>query len=166
MRRFSVLGFLFVVMFSLTSCNTTASLKTLQAPDGKQIHIAKCGHSSSPCLEKATATCEGGTYQVISSESHAGGLIADIIPGDSGPATWYSMTFSCGESDGKLPTFPFHGPEIKPVSEFLPGANSQQKSTPPNSNRICVTNPSTGAYVECIHLMADGRCAHYGPPCR
>jgi hypothetical protein len=34
-----------------------------------------------------------------------------------------------------------------------------------NNNRTCMTNPATGAYVECYHMRADGTCAHYGPPC-
>jgi hypothetical protein len=27
----------------------------------------------------------------------------------SGPVTWYSVTYQCGPSDGKMPTFTFRG---------------------------------------------------------
>jgi hypothetical protein len=33
------------------------------------------------------------------SHNHAGGLLADILPG---PVTWYAMSYTCGPSDGRL----------------------------------------------------------------
>src|SRR5262249_21848938 len=50
------------------------------------------------CYEQATRDCRGGSYQILHSESHPGGLLADILPG---PVTWYTMSYVCG-SDGKL----------------------------------------------------------------
>src|SRR5262249_2062852 len=49
--------------------------------------------------EQATRDCGGGPYQILDSESHAGGLLADILPG---PVTWYTMSYVCGPSDGKI----------------------------------------------------------------
>jgi hypothetical protein len=56
-------------------------------------------------VREASKTYQG-SYQVLDSESHAGGLLADILPG---PVTWYGMTYSCGPSDGRLPSFAFKG---------------------------------------------------------
>lgn len=44
-------------------------------------------------------------------------------------------------------------------------ANEVQQMDSIDSNRHCMSNPVTGAYVQCYHMMADGTCAHYGPPC-
>jgi hypothetical protein len=67
--------------------------------------------STTGCYAQATRDCGGGSYQILDSESHAGGLFADILPG---PVTWYTMSYTCGSSDGRLATFPqrsaFQGP--------------------------------------------------------
>src|SRR5262249_13549150 len=41
----------------------------------------------------------GGSYQILYSDIHPGGLLADILPG---PVTWYTMSYVCGPSDGKI----------------------------------------------------------------
>lgn len=95
----------------LAGCATT-SVKEYQAPDGTSIKTVKCTSDSSKCFELASQSCSsGGSYRVISSESHAGGLVADILPG---PVTWYSMTYACGPSDGKMPDFKFTGERYTP----------------------------------------------------
>lgn len=95
----------------LAGC-ATASVKEYQAPDGTAIKTVKCTSDSSKCFELASRSCPSdGSYRVISSESHAGGLVADILPG---PVTWYSMTYSCGQSDGKMPDFKFTGERYTP----------------------------------------------------
>lgn len=48
---------------------------------------------------------------MLDSESHAGGLVADVLPG---PVTWYGMTFACGPSDGRMPSFAFRGQTYRP----------------------------------------------------
>jgi hypothetical protein len=75
-------------------------------PSGKPIQRAKCSRSSTGCYEEAHQTCRG-PYQIIESESHSGGILADALPG---PVTWYSFTYSCGPSDGRLASFPFREP--------------------------------------------------------
>jgi hypothetical protein len=59
---------------------------------------------------------KGGSYQIVESESHAGGLFADIFPG---PVTWYAC-YTCGPSDGYLADFPFRGsrPSIRTCMQF------------------------------------------------
>ena len=75
-------------------------------PSGKPAYEVKCSRAPVDCYQKANKACKG-PYQILDSESHAGGLLADVLPG---PVTWYRMTFSCGPSDGRLPTFAFRGP--------------------------------------------------------
>ena len=117
----------------LTSCAAT-SVKEFQAPDGSKISTVKCTSDQSKCFEKATSTClDAGTYRVISSESHAGGLAADIIPG---PITWYSMTYICGASDGKMPDFKFNGEHYVPPSP----APAIIKRTPTTTNCTTIGN--------------------------
>jgi serine protease Do len=76
------------------SAQTSPSGKPLQP-----IHRAKCSQSPAGCYEQATRDCRGGSYQILESESHPGGLLADILPG---PVTWYTMSYVCGPSDGKI----------------------------------------------------------------
>jgi hypothetical protein len=89
---------------SLSACDVTTG-NTFASPSGAVVNTAKCSHSSDSCFQKAAATC-GGPYQVIESESHPGRLFEDAMPG---PVTWYTMTYQCGPSDGKMPTFAFKG---------------------------------------------------------
>jgi serine protease Do len=78
------------------------SAQTIVGPSGKPlqpIHRAKCSQSPAGCYEQATRDCRGGPYQILHSESHPGGLLIDILPG---PVTWYTMSYVCGRSDGKI----------------------------------------------------------------
>ena len=111
----------------LSGCATT-TVKEFQGPDGRAIKTVKCTSDPSKCFGMASQNCpNGGTYRVISSESHAGGIAADFIPG---PITWYSMTFSCGLSDGKMPDFNFAGQQyIPPALAPSPIVIKQQPST-------------------------------------
>lgn len=107
MRAIAVL----VLSAALAGCMETTN-QSLTGPSGTAVEIAKCNGSSTACLQKAAQTCSG-PYLVLDSESHAGGMLGDTNPG---PFTWYSMTYQCGRSDGKLPTFAFRGPQyIEPA---------------------------------------------------
>jgi hypothetical protein len=67
------------------------------------VNRAKCVQTDA-CFKKAAETC-GGPYQVIESESQLYDSGNRIL----GSAIWYSMTYQCGPSDGKMPTFAFRG---------------------------------------------------------
>src|SRR5258708_8228624 len=70
------------------------SAQTIVGPSGQPLkpsHRAKCSQSPAGCYEQATRDCRGGSYQILDSESHAGGLLADILPG---PVTWYTMSYA------------------------------------------------------------------------
>jgi hypothetical protein len=98
------LAFLVVAM-TVAGCVAQNSEISFVGPSGQQIHSAKCSQAPESCYAQAAKTCEG-PYQVMDSESHAGGLLADILPG---PVTWYGLTYSCGKSDGRLASFNFKG---------------------------------------------------------
>jgi hypothetical protein len=107
MRNFGILvrlALLGAAGIGLAACDLTSG-NSFTGPSGATVNTAKCSQSSDPCYKKAAATC-AGPYQVVDSESHAGGALVDSTPG---PVTWYTMTYQCGPSDGKMPTFAFRG---------------------------------------------------------
>jgi hypothetical protein len=67
----------FVAAVLFSGC---CSAQTIVGPSGKPLqpaHRAKCSQSPTGCYEQATRDCRGGSYQILDSESHAGGLFAD-----------------------------------------------------------------------------------------
>ena len=91
----------------LGGCMAGQSSTSYIGPSGKTVHQTKCKVDTSGCFQNASNTC-GGAYNVLSSESHAGGMLADLLPG---PVTWFGMSYECGPSSGNQPTFPFRGPQ-------------------------------------------------------
>jgi hypothetical protein len=96
-----------IAAVGLSGCMETAG-PSFNGPSGAALNTAKCSQSSVGCLQKASQVC-AGQYSVVDSESHSGGLLADILPG---PVTRYGMTYQCGPSDGKMPTFAFRGQQF------------------------------------------------------
>lgn len=94
------------VAFLFVGCTAGPSISQVPSPDGSVIQIVKCVKNTNECFSAASKSCNGGSYQVYSSESHAGGIWADAL---AGPATWYSFNYKCGPSNGKMPEFPFGG---------------------------------------------------------
>lgn len=70
-------------------------------PNGAQALQTRCLNPTS-CYSTARASCGGGTYQVINSESRTYGFL-----------TWNTMQYVCGRSDGRLATFPHRGPYFR-----------------------------------------------------
>lgn len=106
--------------------NAQQRVKTVSLPSGDVASTVKCRSNSDKCMRAAGKHCKGA-YQVIDSDSHAGGLAADILPG---PFVWYSLTFQCGQSDGAMPTFAHEGPGVVPANEVFP-----------NTTRVIITRP-------------------------
>lgn len=100
----------------------------IAGPSGKPMREAKCSGSPNACLKTAASTCKG-PYQVLDSSSNAGGLVADILPG---PVTWYRMSYQCGPSDGRMPTFAFRGQSYTPPPIVV---SQPRVSTTTNCNR-------------------------------
>lgn len=116
-----------IVLCTLLGCGGSNTPQTFVGPSGKEVETVKCKSSPNGCFSEANKSCKG-SYQVLSSESHAGGLLADLLPG---PVTWYSMTYKCGPSDGKTPTFPFQGSSYTPPPVVY---------VPPANNKVIVNN--------------------------
>jgi len=114
----------------LAGCATNG-VSEYRGPDGSAIKTTKCASDPAKCFATASQSCPGvGTYRVLSSESHAGGLLADILPG---PVTWYSMTYTCGPSDGRMPDFKFGG---QPYTPPAPPVVVKQQPTTTNCNKV------------------------------
>jgi hypothetical protein len=114
-----------VAAVSLSGCDLTSG-NSFASPSGAVVNTAKCPRSSDACLQQAAATC-GGPYQVIDSYSRPGGFVSE---GTAGPWTWYGMTYQCGPSDGKMPTFPFKiggGPPPPPPTTVNANVNIHQQ---------------------------------------
>ena len=108
MRRYVLI----ISTLFLASC-VTPTVSEYSGPSGEKIRSVKCNVDAQKCYESASVSCNGGSYQVLSSSSHAGGLVADILPG---PVTWYNMSYICGPSDGRLPDFNFQGQQYVPLA--------------------------------------------------
>lgn len=95
--------------FVLAGC-AEPETSTMSGPGGNTIQTSRCTTSPEGCYTEAAKKCRS-SYQVVDSYSKAGGTLADVTPG---PVTWYYMTYQCGKSDGRLPSFPFRGPQYTP----------------------------------------------------
>jgi hypothetical protein len=92
----------------LVGCTAGPTVKSFTGPTGEKMSTVRCTKDTSPCFEKASEACDGGSYRVTSSYRNSGGLLADALPG---PVTWYTMNVVCGTADGVMPTFPLRGSE-------------------------------------------------------
>ncbi len=102
------IGFIAAMLMAVPSLALAQQVKQVPTPSGVTVSQVKCRSNAAKCMKSAGKHCSG-SYQVIDSDSHAGGLAADLMPG---PFTWYSLIFLCGKSDGTMPTFAFRGPEV------------------------------------------------------
>lgn len=105
----------FVLVLALAGINPAHSQGYVE-PSGQRFTTVKCKDNPGACLAEAAQICRG-SYQVLNSNSHAGGLAADAIPG---PVTWFAMTIRCGRSDGRVPDFPYVGPVYRPAPVYVP----------------------------------------------
>ena len=132
----------------LSSCLAKTQTTSFSSPTGSSLFKTKCNVDTSKCFAEASSKCSG-SYNVIDSESHAGGTLADILPG---PVTWYSMTYECGPSNGKYPKFPFQGPRYSPPTMvYTPSTNSNKE----------LNNLKQGLTMDCIQrggVFAGNRC--------
>jgi hypothetical protein len=81
------------------------------------VRDVKCMGNPRECLNKAERKCNG-SFRTVHSESHAGGLLDDKLPG---PVTWYYLEYQCGNSDGRRPAFAFRGVHYQ--QEYAPEAD-------------------------------------------
>ncbi len=135
------LGILITALTSLAGCAGT-TVNELRSPDGSSMKNVKCNMDSQKCFVSASESCKeaGGSYQVVSSHSNAGGTLADILPG---PVTWYNMTYMCGPSDGRMPEFAFRGQGYVPPPVIV---NQPQQQRPRPTTTNCTRS---GSSVNC-----------------
>jgi len=121
-----------VVAISFSVLGAPCLAETFIGPSGKPVQQAKCQMSPTGCYQQASAACHG-PYQILDSERHSGGLFMDLMPG---PVMWYSMTYSCGHSDGRLGTFELRGAG-RVVPRFnVPAVQAPRAPTMTNCSRI------------------------------
>ncbi len=96
-------------------------------------------------MADAASMC-GGSYQVIGSESHSGGLLADALPG---PVTWYSLYYQCGPSDGAIPEFPFHGPTFSDAMSAHMNRTAQTEAAQQARSPRNLTCTQQGVFTNC-----------------
>lgn len=99
-------------LLTLAAALATALATTFTAAptEAAQRFQTKCKGDSRACIQEARRTCRTG-FRVLDSESHAGGLLSDVIPG---PVMWYSMIYQCSNSPGYRPDFPMRGQAFRP----------------------------------------------------
>ena len=132
-------------LITLTACGGATKVEEFNSPSGAAIKSIKGNKSANELFMKATQVC-GGKYKVIDSERHAGGLVADILPG---PVTWYVLTVECGKSGGKEATFPFRGQTYTAPPVIY---------TPPARNVIVNPGPTT---TYCNRIGSSVTCNSY-----
>ena len=76
----------------LSGCASTGD-SAFVGPEGESIYFTKCNVSQEGCLKEIAEHCPSG-YNTINTETHMGGILADLIPG---PVRWWSITYSCKE---------------------------------------------------------------------
>jgi hypothetical protein len=138
-RNLAIFAVMFIKFFEPMSLLADSFI----GPSGKRVQQVKCGRSPTGC-EEAHMTCRG-SYQIIDSESHAGGILADVLPG---PVTWYSFTYACGPSDGRLASFPFRGSSHRALVNPFPAPAAVPIPRPTvncTSNRV-----GTSVYTNCF----------------
>jgi len=150
-----------LVLVGLLACGT--GVREVRSTGGEKIFEAKCKSTASECIADARATCSEG-YELLASESHAGGAIADALPG---PVTWYTMTFKCsGFGGNERPDFAFRGPTYQPASGDPPEpeaaqANESTSSSRPKRAPACSNDLSCGIGRICVKPQGSytGTCA-------
>ncbi|MBX3222397.1 MAG: hypothetical protein KF795_17895 [Labilithrix sp.] len=142
------------VLLLLVGCAGTG-VRQVRSVGGEPIYKAKCQSSSADCIADARSTCSDG-YEVLDSEAHAGGVLADALPG---PVTWYVLTFQCtGFATASRPAFPFRGPTHQaPASEANASSASRPRaSTTPSAISSPASATKAEAPRECSSDMACG----------
>ena len=94
-----------------------AETTALRGPSGTTVYTTKCSGSEAACYQEASANCRGGSYQILASHSNGGGILMEGW--GYGPVTYYTMSYQCGRSDGRMASFPRIGPVYVPPRPFV-----------------------------------------------
>jgi hypothetical protein len=121
-KKRATLALCFVITMS---ADVRAETSAFTGPTGSSVYHTSCTSDMSNCYREAAQTCRS-PYQILTSESHAGGWLSDSIPG---PVTYYSMQYRCGKSDGRVANFPHRGgvyvpPRVHTNDCYIYGSNN------------------------------------------
>lgn len=94
-----------------------AETTAMRGPSGANVYTTKCSTDQNECYGEASRNCGGGSYQILESHSNGGGLITEGW--GYGPVTYYTMSYTCGRSDGRMAAFPRTGPVYIPPRPFI-----------------------------------------------
>lgn len=94
-----------------------AETTAMRGPSGANVYTTKCSGSEAACYQEASANCRGGSYQILASHSNGGGILMEGW--GYGPVTYYTMSYQCGRSDGRMASFPRTGPVYVPPRPFV-----------------------------------------------
>lgn len=111
-----------VAFWYVTPAN--AETTAMRGPSGANVYSTKCKSDPADCYAEAANYCQG-SYQILGSESHGGGIFADVI---NGPINYYTIQYRCGRSDGRLAAFPRTSPYYHPPRPFYAECNGQYNS--------------------------------------
>lgn len=143
MRNFAIIGFC-LISLTIAACGPTVS--SYRGPTGELTTTVRCTTDPSKCYRKASSSCNGGTYRVMNSYRNSGGVLADIVPG---PVTWYTMSVTCGRSDGVLPNFPLRGKEPSMPEYNPPVIINNNKPKREIELPTTTTCREVGRYIRC-----------------
>ena len=87
-----------ILLLLVVGCASTGD-SAFVGPEGESIYFTKCNVSQEGCLKEIAEHCPSG-YNTINTETHMGGILADLIPG---PVRWWSITYSCKEEQNLNP---------------------------------------------------------------
>lgn len=83
---------LIVVAMTVMACGA-AGPRQIFSSSGNVGFTLECTHSRENCLIQAGAMCGSAGYHILNESSHAGGLLADWLPG---PVLWFNIQVECG----------------------------------------------------------------------
>ncbi len=128
--NYKKVGIIIIVSMILSSCAGKDEVVKTSAY-GTDAYKVKCTNTPESCLEDAYKQCNGRTFTTIYSDSHAGGILADYIPG---PTTWYALTFKCG-GPGTKPNFAWRGTTTQEAISSMKAMQTIQKSFQPQTTQ-------------------------------
>lgn len=120
--------FILPIALMMVACGT-ASPKAISSPTGQKGFALECQRSRENCLSQAGSLCSNEGYFITSESSHAGGALADWIPG---PVSWFNIQVVCGQ-----PTSGYMPPPIAMPSIVLPTPSLVLRCNTNGNETVC-----------------------------
>jgi hypothetical protein len=120
---------LLAIAVMLAGCGAS-SPKEISSPTGQRGFALECLRSREGCLAQAGSLCGSQGYYVTSESSHAGGALADWLPG---PVSWFNIQVVCGESEKGYVAPPAAAPSV-----VLPTPSRAVRCRTTGNETVCV----------------------------